>query len=289
MTEEPDAGSPRFQFRPMDLPGSLDYPIVAVGDLHGQRDELERLVARLEALPEWPRCALVFLGDFVDRGPDVRGTVELVLELLQRPPGGSAVMGNHDLALVRAARLDDGPASPYWVNRYRACYDCRQTFESYLGRPPALQGPGWEDDLRAIREAMPEDHRRLLGSLPWAVEAPGHLFLHNGLSGELRAPVDVQVEGLRARRWDRERLQPAAGSDTERHWQDDYPVWLGADRKLAESPLAHPGKAQVTGHDRVGKPDVSGIRIRIDTSGGSGRLTGCLLRSDRAEPAFIGS
>src|SRR5206468_1953969 len=98
----------------MRLPTSLDYPIVAVGDLHGQRPELERLVDRLEAVEEWPACALVFLGDFVDRGPDVPGTIDLAMELLRRPAGGSAVMGNHDLAMIRAARLDDGPESAYW-------------------------------------------------------------------------------------------------------------------------------------------------------------------------------
>jgi serine/threonine protein phosphatase 1 len=53
------------------LPTSLEYPILAIGDLHGQCDELVRLVNRLERFPEWDACALVFLGDFVDRGEDV--------------------------------------------------------------------------------------------------------------------------------------------------------------------------------------------------------------------------
>lgn len=41
--------------------------IVAIGDLHGQLDDLKRLIGRLEVLPEWPDVALTFLGDFVDR------------------------------------------------------------------------------------------------------------------------------------------------------------------------------------------------------------------------------
>ncbi len=122
---------------------SLNYPIVAIADLHGQRRELERLVGKLEKRSEWPDFALVFLGDFVDRGPNVRGTVDLVRELLRRPPGGSAIMGNHDLALVRAARLDGGPPSPYWIEHYRTGYDCHPTFESYLGRAAMTWGiPG---------------------------------------------------------------------------------------------------------------------------------------------------
>ena len=92
----------------MPWPIAVDYPIVAIPDLHGQRASLERLLARLGRLPESARSAVVFLGDFVDRGPDVRGTIERVLDLGARHPVVAAVMGNHDLALVRAARLDGG-------------------------------------------------------------------------------------------------------------------------------------------------------------------------------------
>ncbi len=99
----------------MTLPSSLDYPIIAIADLHGQLYQLKRLVTRLRKVCEWNDCALVFLGDFVDRGEDVPGTINLVLDLLSRQSGGSAILGNHDLALDRAARLDDGLPSPYWI------------------------------------------------------------------------------------------------------------------------------------------------------------------------------
>ena len=229
------------------LPKTRDYPIVTIGDLHGQRDELERLVGKLEGLPEWPDCSLIFLGDFVDRGPDVRGAIDLVLGLLRRPAGGSAVMGNHDLALVRAARLDGGPASRYWPDRYRALYDHHETFEGYLGRAAMTWAGAWEKDLDALRGAMPEEHREFLASLPWVVEAPGHLFLHNGLSDELMATAQGQVEALRSRRWDRSLLEPIPGSATKIYWEPDHPAWLGADRGLSGAPLPHAGKVQVTG------------------------------------------
>jgi serine/threonine protein phosphatase 1 len=271
----------------IDLPTTLKYPVIAIGDLHGLRDELERLVERLEILPEWPESALVFLGDFVDRGPDVRGTIDLVLELLRRPAGGSAVMGNHDLALVRAARLDGGPCSPYWTERYRSRYDHDETFKSYLRRTAKTWGEDWETDLDALREAMPDEHKVFLGSLPWVVEAPGHSFVHCGLSPELQAGPEEQVKALRSKRWDRLSLRPVAGTPSDKLWKDEYPVWLGADRDLSTSPLPYPGKVQVTGHDRVPEPDVNDIRIRLDTSGGSGKLTACLLRSADAKPVFV--
>lgn len=271
----------------MNLPDDLDYPIIAVGDLHGRLDNLQQLVEALERRPEWPDCALVFLGDFVDRGPDSRGTIELVLELLRRPAGGSAVMGNHDLALIRSARLDDGPPSSYWPLRYQALYDGEPTFESYLGRPAQNSDGGFQDDLDALRSAMPDEHRAFLTGLRWAVEASGHLFLHCGLSPELEAGPEEQVAALRARRWDRTTLRPTPETNTERYWEDEYPVWLGADRTLSARPLPYPGKVQVTGHDRVRRPEADAVRIRLDTSGGFDRPTACLLRSPDAEPVFI--
>jgi serine/threonine protein phosphatase 1 len=273
----------------MDLPTTLNYPIIAIGDLHGQHEDLRRLIETLEPLPEWPECALVFLGDFVDRNPGVKEAIDLVLELLRRPGGGSAVMGNHDLALVRAARLDGGPASPYRVERYRNRYDHQETFESYLGRTAMTWGNAWEEELEALREAMPDQHRAFLSSLLWVFEAPGHLLLHNGLSDELRATPEEQVEALRSKRWERSLLGPIPGTETDRLWQNDYPVWLGADRGLSESPLPYPGKVQVTGHKPVRRPDASDVRIRIDTSGGIGKLTACLLRSAEADPEFVSS
>jgi serine/threonine protein phosphatase 1 len=121
------------------------------------------------------------------------------------------------------------------------------------------------------------------------VEAPGHLFLHNGLSDELQATSEEQVEALRSRRWDRSLLNPLPGTSTDMLWEDEYPVWVGADPRLSESPRRHPSKVQVTGHERVDNADVNDTRIRLDTSGGSGTLTGCLLRSADAEPVFVRS
>jgi len=38
----------------MLLPTQVNYPIAAIGDVHGQRAFLERLLAKLRRLPEWP-------------------------------------------------------------------------------------------------------------------------------------------------------------------------------------------------------------------------------------------
>lgn len=188
---------------------------------------------------------------------------------------------------MRATRLDDGPPSPYWIESYLHIYDHEQTVLGYLGRRPTLGE--WKSDLAELRGAIPAEHRAFLVSLPWVVESAAHLFLHCGLSPELGANPLEQVAALHRREWDRSVMKPLLGSVTDRKWQPEYPVWIGADKNLSESPLAFPGKIQVTGHGLVSEPDVNSARIRLDTSGGFGYLTACLLRSADAEPEFTSS
>src|SRR5207248_9873572 len=138
------------------------------------------------------------------------------------------------------------------------------------------------------RDAIPPVHREFLASLPWVAEAEGHVFLHNGLSPELDCPASVQLECLRRKVWDRTIVSPKFGTDTDRLFNPEYPVWLGADKRLSENPLPLPGRVQVSGHIKVDAPDASAVRIRIDTSGGICEpLTACVLTGPTAEPAFV--
>ena len=121
------------------------------------------------------------------------------------------------------------------------------------------------------------------------VDSPGHLFLHCGLSNELNATALEQLTALQRREWKRSVVRPRQGSATDRLWQPEYPVWIGADKGLSKSPLPFPGKVQVTGHVTVPNPDVNPVRIRLDTSGGFGELVACVLRAADAGPEFVSS
>lgn len=272
----------------MQLPMHVEYPVIAIGDLHGRVEWLDRLVAKLRKRPEWPHAKVVFLGDLVDRHPDVKELVSRVLELLAEKPGSTCVSGNHDLALVKAAGLG-GPPVAEWARRYATNYDHKPTFLSYLGRTPDFLPTGrWEQELADLKAAMPADHRDFLASLPWVAEAEGHIFLHNGLSPELDCPATAQLECLRRKSWSRAVVNPWFGTDTDRLFNPEYPVWLGADKRLSEKPLPLPGKIQVSGHIKVDVPDVSPVRIRIDTSGGICEpLTACVLTGPAAAPEFV--
>lgn len=273
----------------MRLPSQIDYPIIAIGDLHGRVKWLDKLIAKLRLRPEWPHAKLVFLGDLVDRTESVKQLVSRVLRLLGEKPGSTCVMGNHDLALVNAAGLHDREPPAYWVERYASSYDHNPTFLSYLGRTPDYMPAGrWEQDLADLKAAMPAEHRDFLASLPWVAEAEGHIFLHNGLSRELDCPAALQVECLHRKIWNRAVVNPRFGTDTDRLFQPEYPVWLGADKKLSANPLPLAGKVQVTGHVKVDAPDANNVRIRIDTSGGICEpLTACVLAGATDAPVFV--
>lgn len=72
--------------------------IFAIGDIHGHLVALEAL---LEVVPFSSGDLLVFLGDYVDKGPDVRGVLELLCAFSSRP-NTVFLRGNHDQMLVDA-------------------------------------------------------------------------------------------------------------------------------------------------------------------------------------------
>ncbi|HEX4607452.1 MAG TPA: metallophosphoesterase [Urbifossiella sp.] len=268
---------------------AVEYPVFAVGDLHGRVRWLDKLLARLRTHPLWPAARVVFLGDLVDRGSAVEELVSRVIGVIAGKPGSTCVMGNHDLALVGATGLDGRPPRPYWVRRYGEAYDHQPTFQSYLGRTPDYHSfADWEADLAALRDAIPPAHRDFLSALPWVAEAEGHVFLHCGLSPELDCPAVTQLHCLQKKLWDRAAVSPRFGTATDREFRPDYPVWLGADKTLSANPLPLPGRVQVTGHVRVEQPDATAVRIRLDTSGGVWEpLTACLLRGPGAAPEYV--
>jgi serine/threonine protein phosphatase 1 len=77
-----------------------EHRIFAVGDIHGCRTKLDRLMEVIDWRPE-RREELVFLGDYIDRGPDSFGVVETVMELKARYRDRvTLLMGNHEHMFV---------------------------------------------------------------------------------------------------------------------------------------------------------------------------------------------
>lgn len=77
---------------------------IVIGDVHGNSSALADLLDKL--LPELrPDDCIVFLGDYVDRGPDSKGCIGQIIEFRDAAPGTViALMGNHENWLLRSYR-----------------------------------------------------------------------------------------------------------------------------------------------------------------------------------------
>lgn len=156
--------------------------VYAIGDVHGCAALLDRLLARIDDDASTAGAAeapiLVFLGDYVDRGPDSRGVVQRLIELK-----GSArydlraLMGNHEEALLRF--LIDPAFGPTWAQ-----YGGLQTLASYgVARPPTLRPrpEDWELTRQAFADAIPREHLTFLSDLELSVRLGDYVFVHAGV------------------------------------------------------------------------------------------------------------
>ena len=125
---------------PASLP--MDLRVYAVGDLHGcaaQLDLLHGAIGHDALRAPQARKVIVYLGDYVDRGPDSRGVLARLLA--PAPPGCERIflMGNHE-AMMLAALAPGAPAATigFWLQN-----GGRQTLASYgadAARPASWQG-----------------------------------------------------------------------------------------------------------------------------------------------------
>lgn len=75
--------------------------IFVVGDIHGCRKELSAMLEHILSQEKLTaKDALIFIGDYIDRGPDTRGVVELLVNIKQEFPGSIFLRGNHEDMLL---------------------------------------------------------------------------------------------------------------------------------------------------------------------------------------------
>jgi serine/threonine protein phosphatase 1 len=137
---------------------------VAIGDIHGDALRLKGLLAKLDLGARH----LIFLGDYVDRGPESRDVLDLLCGVASSL-GDRVVFlaGNHELALLRYLADHDLP-------RF-ASYGGIATIRSYGVRSPV------GDVAAAFRAAIPTQHINFLESLKASLEVDGVLLSHTGM------------------------------------------------------------------------------------------------------------
>jgi serine/threonine protein phosphatase 1 len=147
-----------------------------VGDIHGR---CPQLLGLLDMLPrEESTDKLIFLGDLIDRGPDVPGCVEHVLDLCnQNPEKVLCLRGNHEQMLLDF--LDE--ANMIWVT---TATGGNQTFRQYTETPLVLRKEADFDSARElIAERIPANQIEFFRQLPLYHEDDYAIYVHAGLEG----------------------------------------------------------------------------------------------------------
>lgn len=233
-------------------PGQAVY---AVGDIHGRLDLLDDLLRKIEddagRFPGDVEKTLIFLGDYIDRGPASKGVVD---RLLEGPLAGFStvrLMGNHEEAMM--AFLDSITDGLDWLT-----FGGLETLLSYgvpLRTLPSSDAQVTE--LRAaLADAVPAEHKRFFRNCAFRHQIGDYVFVHAGvrpgIALESQSPADM--------------------------------MWIRDDFLRSRNPL--PKHVVVHGHTIVDLPQDRGFRINLDTGAFiSGRLTGLVLHE--AERRFL--
>jgi serine/threonine protein phosphatase 1 len=221
--------------------------IYAIGDIHGRADLLAEVFGAIDhhlARAGPARALHVFLGDYIDRGPASRQTIDLLIERGRRHES-VFLRGNHEAFLFEV--LQDASRLEVWKE-----YGGFQTLMSY-GLVPSLKPDGDEQNqlVQALVNGMPPDHRRFFAGLRPSFVCGDFFFVHAG-------------------------VRP--GVPLRRQREDDL-LWIREEFLESEEDF---GKVIVHGHTPVTKAEFRPNRINIDTGAyATGILTLLTIQGDR--------
>jgi serine/threonine protein phosphatase 1 len=232
-----------------------------IGDIHGERAMLERVLARLPFVA--PDDTLVLLGDYLDRGPDSAGVIARLRRLPEETAGKVVLLaGNHEDAYRRslADELDVG----FFLQRGNGTLEC---FRSFTDREIVPGAPLGDDEARPFFELatwLPPPVARWLAALAYWYEDEHAIYVHAGLDGE-------------GAHW----MHPRDGREKPLVWMREPDFWLQYEGKpivfghtpVSDLPPADPSRCE---------PWRRGPLIGLDTGAGrGGHLSAIELPSGR--------
>lgn len=225
----PDGNGPSRQRGTPEAPP--DERLYAVGDIHGRADLLGHLLTLIDSAPGETAPRLVFLGDYVDRGPASHAVIERLAALKEAPPAGWRppvfLKGNHEAALMDFLAAPD--ERPDWLD-----WGGVETLQSYGVEQVDRRAP--HDLAEEFAARLPAAHRAFFDGLSLSYTAGDYFFAHAGVRPNVPL-ADQQEQDL---------------------------LWIrGEFHRMA--PEARPDKVVVHGHEPQKRPLDAGWRICVDT------------------------
>ena len=209
--------------------------IFAIGDIHGCAQQLATLLDRIPC--DRKRDTLIFLGDYINRGPDTKAVLDILLELKESCADIHFLKGNHEQELLEYTATGH-------VDSLRTLREMgvEATVESYGARVHSLGGLG----------CFPMEHRKFLQALKFFHLQDDYLFLHADINQELlHCPMTESEDRMRRRVME-------AG--------------LLSSRRLAQEQSTGIDTFIVFGHIPFASPLVLADRIGIDTGAVYGNM-----------------
>jgi len=151
----------------------------AVGDIHGRLDLLEPLVEAIRrdlVAVEASRKLVIFLGDYIDRGPDSCGVVRLLASLASiQGVEWRFLKGNHEQAMLDF--LENPSAGARWCE-----YGGDAALRSYKLKAPDLahKAEAWARVAADLRHRLPAREKAFLDNLELSITVGDYFFAHAG-------------------------------------------------------------------------------------------------------------
>lgn len=159
--------------------------IIAIGDIHGCAASLEAL---LEAIDPAENDHLLFIGDYIDRGPDSRGVIDQLIAL-DKTHECTFLRGNHEALMLNY--LDLGAFNLWRINGGIT------TMQSYIS-----------DDGSAVE--IPEEHEQFVRDTKLYYETNDYFFVHAGLKADLTIQENLDQFGEEVFLWERGHLEASS-------------------------------------------------------------------------------
>lgn len=167
--------------RAPENPSTPDGTVIwAVGDIHGRLDLLRSLTSSIladAALSDARRKIVIFLGDYVDRGPDSKGVIQHLVGLSAEPGvEWRFLKGNHEETMLEF--LERPSIGPKWCE-----YGGDAALASYGLKPPSLKHrmDAWRPVAADLEHRLSMQERAWLEALETRICLGDYCFVHAGL------------------------------------------------------------------------------------------------------------